>query len=215
MRVLITSGATREPIDSVRYISNISTGKTGAEIAKSFARAGIDTVLICGQGAERPQGEMKVKEYSSFKNLDQMLQDELGQHPFDAIIHAAAVSDFSVPHPHPGKMSSETDEINLRLIRNFKIVERLKDYAKYSPSIRVIAFKLTDTPDAQEQMRAIQRLSQHSKIDWVVHNDLTEITPASQHSFSIFSRDQKIARGKTKQELADTLLNLIQEKLTS
>ena len=212
MKVLITSGATREPIDSVRYISNFSTGKTGAAIADYLTQAGIDVVFFAGLGSARPHHPVKLIEYSSFRNLDEILKAELSSQDFDGVIHAAAVSDYSVENSAKGKLSSDTETLHLQLSRNFKIVERLKGYSRCPDRTLIIAFKLTDTPNPEAQLKAIQKLSLHSKIDWVVHNDLSEISENLQHHFSIFSKNQKISEGQTKVELAKTLLKLIQEK---
>ncbi len=214
MRVLITSGATREPIDSVRFISNISTGKMGALIADYLAQQGIDVTLVCGQGSERPKAEVNTTEYASFRDLDNTLRQKLGSSRYDAVIHAAAVSDFSVLNPHAGKMTSEQDELTITLSRNFKIVERLKDYSMNPDQIQIIAFKLTHTSDRIEQERAIHKLSFHPKINFVVHNDLAEIMQVGRHPFSIYSRDQKMAEGKTKQDLAETLLKMFKQTKT-
>ena len=48
LKAIVTSGPTKEYIDSVRYISNNSSGKQGYEIAKSLLKNGIDTTLITG-----------------------------------------------------------------------------------------------------------------------------------------------------------------------
>ena len=55
MKILITAGATREPIDAVRFVSNVSTGATGAALADEFSRGGIEVVLLRSEGAVRPQ----------------------------------------------------------------------------------------------------------------------------------------------------------------
>jgi phosphopantothenoylcysteine decarboxylase/phosphopantothenate--cysteine ligase len=209
MRVLLTSGATREPIDSIRYISNISTGKTGALIADELHQKGIEIHLVCGQGSVRPIREVQMTEFVSFTDLNEILRLELGHSNYDAVIHAAAVSDFSVLNPHSGKISSDQDHLSVQLVRNFKIVEKLKDYSKGPKNPQIIAFKLTATSDSQERMRAIQRLSFHPKIDYVVHNDLTEIKSEESHTFTIFSQDQRVSQGGTKKELAENLFALI------
>ncbi len=210
MRVLITAGATREPIDSVRYISNFSTGKTGAWIADHFTQNGIETHLLCGLGSERPRLKMTLIEYTSFANLDQTLRKTLGATRFDAVIHAAAVSDFSVLHPYPGKISSAQNPLSIQLTKNFKIVERLKNYSTHPSSTQIIAFKLTDTTEPTERSRAVEKLSRHPEIDWVVHNDLREIVEQSgQHPFRIFSKTHIVAEGQTKGHLAESLLTLI------
>ncbi|MCM2324713.1 MAG: DNA/pantothenate metabolism flavoprotein, partial [Oligoflexia bacterium] len=50
MKVLVTGGGTREPIDGVRFITNFSTGQTAAIISDAFALAGHETVALVGAG---------------------------------------------------------------------------------------------------------------------------------------------------------------------
>src|SRR5690242_2028312 len=94
-RILLTSGATREPIDGVRFITNFSTGQTGAELADAFQAAGYPVLLLAGEGAVAPE-KAEFRRYSSFQDLDAKLREVLGAQSFDAIIHLAAVSDYSV-----------------------------------------------------------------------------------------------------------------------
>ena len=53
MKVLVTSGATREPIDSVRFISNLSSGKTGAAICDALAARGFEVTQLHGIDSAR------------------------------------------------------------------------------------------------------------------------------------------------------------------
>lgn len=215
MRILITSGATREPIDSVRYISNVSTGKTGSQIAQTFSEMGAEVVFLTGLGSIRPSGQIEIVEFSSFQNLNQHLENLLRSRAFDAVIHAAAVSDFSFAEPSLGKISSDTEELHLKLTRNFKLVERLKDYCCHPDYTQIVAFKLTDTVSTQKRLEAVHRLSRHPKIDLVVHNDLSEITPDGRHDFSIYARDAILASGSSKAEMAQILFKLVKERSKS
>ncbi len=49
MKVVVTSGATREPIDSVRFISNLSSGRTGAAICEALTARGFQVTQVAGQ----------------------------------------------------------------------------------------------------------------------------------------------------------------------
>ena len=51
MKILVTAGATREPLDAVRYLSNVSTGATGAALAAALAARGHTVTLLRGTGA--------------------------------------------------------------------------------------------------------------------------------------------------------------------
>lgn len=181
LRVLITSGGTSEPIDGVRVLSNASTGATGALIAQQFARAGHEVVLLRAASATPPGGRIEQEVFTSFADLGAALERRLGQESFDAVIHAAAVSDFSVDRievdgkawsPGSGKIPSGVAP-TIRLRRNPKLLDTLRSQSK-NPAIHVVAFKLTRDADEVAARAAIDSLFAHGAADFVVHNDLSQ-----------------------------------------
>ncbi|HMN69525.1 MAG TPA: bifunctional phosphopantothenoylcysteine decarboxylase/phosphopantothenate--cysteine ligase CoaBC [Bdellovibrionales bacterium] len=158
-RVLITAGATREPVDGIRFISNVSTGQTGARLADRLTAQGWEVTYLHGQGARLPNDGIQAIAYTSFADLDAKLRETLATYDFTAVIHAAAVGDYSVdsvngrPIENEAKLSGrEAPTIKLRT--NFKILPRLKEYAR-NKNVRVIGFKLTlNADDTEAQARA-------------------------------------------------------------
>jgi phosphopantothenoylcysteine decarboxylase/phosphopantothenate--cysteine ligase len=206
-RVLVTSGGTREPIDSVRFITNASTGATGALIADTLARHGVEVTLLHAASAEEPREVAARHPFTTFADLNRLLEERLARDRYDAVIHAAAVSDFSVERPFSGKLASG-QPLTLNLVPTFRIVERLKRYS-VNPSILVIAFKLTDTSNPQERLEAVLRLSLQDDIDYVVHNDLSEIGNG-RHLTRIYRGARLVAEGRSKEELAGNLLAIVE-----
>ena len=99
MNVLITSGGTTERIDSVRSISNMSTGTLGSLIADRYSQApGIEKIYyICGKSAVKPRDERAViKTVDSVSSLESAIRDTLDHSTIDIIVHAMAVSDYRV-----------------------------------------------------------------------------------------------------------------------
>lgn len=197
-KILITAGGTQEPIDSVRKITNTSTGSTGVRLAEGFAELGCDVILLKAESAPQPQAPMKTFQFKHFADLNEHLETQLGIEDFDAVIHLAAVSDYSVAsietegRAHPpsevSKLSSSPEEIVVRLKKNFKIVDRLKKYSRHK-GIQVVAFKLTSHASAEEKAQAVHKLMTSAQADYVVHNDLTDIDKARNvHSFNLYSR---------------------------
>src|SRR5580692_7975562 len=92
MRVLITAGPTREPIDAVRYIGNRSSGKMGAALAQAALRAQHHVTLILGPvGIAVPVGLRRI----DVETAAQMHQAVLAEFPaHDLLIMAAAVADY-------------------------------------------------------------------------------------------------------------------------
>ena len=107
LKVLITSGGTQEPIDSVRMITNTSSGKTGAQIAQGFSDLGCDVTLIRAKTAVPASSIVKQETFGSFQDLDSTLQKVLSAENFDAVIHLAAVSDYSVDSVEAGGKSQK------------------------------------------------------------------------------------------------------------
>ncbi|MCL2057216.1 MAG: phosphopantothenate--cysteine ligase [Oscillospiraceae bacterium] len=99
MNVLVTSGGTSEKIDSVRGISNISTGRLGSLIAGRFAEeADVDKIYyICSGTAVRPDcGKTQIIPADSVADLESAVRNLLGKTKIDIIIHSMAVSDYRV-----------------------------------------------------------------------------------------------------------------------
>lgn len=205
MKILITSGATREPIDAVRFITNFSTGSTGANLATFFKENGDDVLLLRGEGSI--SADVRTLRFSDFQDLNRKLISVLSEEAFDVVVHLAAVSDYSVENPFSGKMDSE-NELTLKLRKNFKIVERLKNYAKISEPL-IVAFKLTSTQDTFERERAVKKISQN--VDFVVHNDIQDLK-AGRRIFTLYKGTEKIAEMNSADKLAMELRNRIKEK---
>ncbi len=176
--LLITSGATRESIDGIRFLSNVSTGATGAELADQFAERGWAVDYLCAEGAKVPKTKMPTRTFTDFKSLDSALREQLGNNNYSMVIHAAAVSDYSVDTvnakaPEKDLKLSSQEDLTLRLKQNFKILPRLKEYSK-NKNIYVVGFKLTlnETPQGRQKI-ADQMIGEN--INAVVANDWSQV----------------------------------------
>lgn len=220
MNFLITSGATREPIDQVRFITNMSTGKTGASLAESLAKSGHKVTYLHGQGALVPNSSMATVEYSSFSDLDEKIQGLLKENNFDVVIHAAAVSDFSIsairsPSLQQDLMAKEklpSDErLQIELKPNFKILNQIKNYSKRSTPL-VVGFKLTFTESPSEQQEAVRRLFDGGNVDYVVHNDLKDIRENNRHIFRVHSPNECLEQVDSVNSLAKKFIAIAEER---
>lgn len=180
LRVLVTAGGTAEPVDGVRVLTNTSTGATGALIATQLARAGHEIVLLRAQSALAADGPCREETFVTFAQLEAALRRLLAAEPsFDAVIHAAAVSDYSVDmvvmnevaaSAVAGKLPSGGAPV-LKLRPNPRLVDQLRHWSR--GPFTLVAFKLTHGAEAAEANAAVQRLFAHSGADFVVHNDLS------------------------------------------
>jgi phosphopantothenoylcysteine decarboxylase/phosphopantothenate--cysteine ligase len=216
-RILITAGGTREAIDSVRYIGNMSSGRTASRLADALSTAGHKLTWLGADSAITPDLPCELSRFRSFDDLASQLQSLLATNAYDVVIHAAAVSDFSVAsvqgeesglQENPaGKLSSDS-ELLLRLKPNPKLLDRIRTWSK-NPKVRVIGFKLTDTEDLQQRFLAIKKQFDHSKVDVVVHNDLTDISD-QKHPFSLYTSAQAQVSCEDVGALAKTINNLME-----
>jgi phosphopantothenoylcysteine decarboxylase/phosphopantothenate--cysteine ligase len=216
-RILITAGGTREPIDSVRYIGNMSSGRTACALADELTAAGHRVTWLGARDAVQPTMVNRLELYTSFSDLQTRLKDLLGAGEYDVVVHAAAVSDFSVAgvetdegntlSTDDGKLSSNSDLV-LHLKRNPKLLNHLKDWSG-NPALQVIGFKLTDTKDLPQRLAAIRKQLDNSEVDAVVHNDLSDISETA-HRFCFHRDGQEPVTCGNSGELALTINQLLE-----
>lgn len=215
LRVLVTGGGTAEPIDSVRVLTNGSTGRTAAGLAAHFRRAGHEVVLLRARTAMKPGAGIREELFSTFADLDQALRRLLSAEHFDAVVHAAAVGDFGiesvsmggVPHrPADGaKLESNGEGVTLRLRALPKLVDSLRA-ASMNPTLTVVAFKLTTGATPAEELAAVETLMRRSGADLVVHNDLSQRGSGDEFPSNIhFRSGPPVVRCTVRTELAAAL----------
>lgn len=104
-RVLITAGPTYEPIDPVRGITNLSSGKQGFAIAKAAALAGAEVTLIAGKcDLKTPAGVKRIDVTTALEMYDAVMQ-EVTQH--EIFISVAAVADWRIANVSDHKIKKE------------------------------------------------------------------------------------------------------------
>ncbi len=201
-KVLITSGGTQEPIDDIRVITNKRTGKTASILADQFINAGFDVTYLCAENAVRPLLTNTVETFVTYKDLDQKLTSLLKNH-FDLIIHTAAVSDYSVAQAQTGKIDSSADIIEIKLVKNPKIIDKIK---KISPQSKLVGFKLTSQATGSDIQMKINNLFEKAQCDYVVHNDWKQVHTAH-HVFNLYSK-KEIQKNLSITDLSYALITL-------
>ena len=142
----------------------------------------------------------------------------MGENSFDSVIHAAAVSDFSVASIETGqgglsvgvdaKLSS-ADNMTLHLQRNPKLLNRLRRWSK-NPGVWVLGFKLTHSEREHDRLAAVEKLFATANVDAVVHNDLTEID-AETHPFHLHRSSTESVFCADSGELAERIALLMEK----
>lgn len=213
MKVLITAGGTSDPIDGVRFITNFSTGKTGATIADEFAMKNHEVVFLHSKHSVRPTSfNVICKGFFTYEDLDSLLIKELGSHKYDLVVHAAAVSDFTVDKiKTDGRTFTKgvdkiptSGSLTIEMKSTQKILDKLKDYS-LNKNLKVVAFKLTNTEDQDLRAQATRKAIQNPFVDALVYNDLSEIEGA-RHSGSFIVGNVK-EDFETKKDLAKKVVH--------
>ena len=99
-RVLVTAGGTREPLDSVRFVGNRSSGRMGIALAEEARRRGADVTLLLANGSVVPPAGIEVVEAPTAADL---ARETLARADADVVLMAAAVADYTPREPIGGK----------------------------------------------------------------------------------------------------------------
>lgn len=162
-RVLITAGGTQEPIDSVRVITNHSSGKMGMALVKDCIDRGAQVTLIKGiVSVDIPYGTYKVIDCETTQQMYDAVMSEYAEN--DYIIKAAAPSDYKVAKQALNKIKG--DNITLNLIKNPDIAAQV---GKVKGERKLVVFS-AETENLIENAKA-KLISKNADI--VVANDVT------------------------------------------
>lgn len=111
-RVLVTAGGTREPLDSVRYLGNRSSGRMGVALALEARRRGADVTLVAANLTVPAPGGLEVVKTSTTAEL---AREVLARAGVDLVLMAAAVADYAPAKAESGKRSKDGGTWNLAL----------------------------------------------------------------------------------------------------
>lgn len=190
MRVLITAGPTREPIDRVRFIGNRSSGSLGADVATAAAAAGHDVTTLLGPVdravAERCVAAGRCYRFESSAELGQLLEAHFRD--ADVLVMAAAVADYRPVAVSEGKMprlTGKDERVSIELMPTPDLVAGVAAMKRVDQ--RVVAFALEEEGVLEERATAKMR---RKGVDALVANPLgtmeaegiraTWLTPAGQ-----------------------------------
>jgi len=182
MRFLITTGATREYIDPVRFISNASSGRMGYALARAALKAGHNVTLITGSVTRDPgpvirgstdKGQIKV---INVETAAQMFNAVRRYFPrCDCLIMAAAVSDYTPAHPAKTKIKKSGKSLTIKLKPTADILKWARTHKTGSRSTGhgariVVGFALEDKNLRQNAERKLKE----KNLDMIIAN-----TPAA------------------------------------
>jgi phosphopantothenoylcysteine decarboxylase / phosphopantothenate---cysteine ligase len=99
-RVLVSAGGTREPLDSVRFVGNRSSGKMGVAVAREARKRGAEVTLVASNLAVQPPDGVNVVQAPAAADL---AREVLARDDADVVVMAAAVADYRPAEPAVGK----------------------------------------------------------------------------------------------------------------
>jgi len=225
VNILVTAGNTQTPVDRVRCITNIFSGRTGAQIAaRAFDRGHavmlltshpevLDAIPAAATSRLRSAPAWRVRPYRTFDDLDAAMSEEIPDGAFDVVIHAAAVSDYRVAgvfthhagefeDVQAGKVKSSHPELWLKLLPTPKLVDKIR--AVWGFTGVLVKFKLEVGLTESELLEVAERARVHSAANLMAANTLEGM-----HEWAVVGAGPGTYRRVTRAELADVLLDAV------
>jgi phosphopantothenoylcysteine decarboxylase / phosphopantothenate---cysteine ligase len=209
LRMLVTAGGTREPIDSVRYVGNRSSGRMGLAVAEEAAARGADvTVIAANVSLPRPEG-VRYEDVETAAHLEEAARRLFPD--ADVLVMTAAVADFRPPPAEDRKLSkSGRDALELRLEPTTDVLAALS--AERRPEQLLVGFAAEHGEGGVERAREkLERKGLHAVVVNDISrddigfdagdNEVTIVTTTGQH---------QLAKAP-KSEIARAILDLVEE----
>ncbi|MDD4850197.1 MAG: bifunctional phosphopantothenoylcysteine decarboxylase/phosphopantothenate--cysteine ligase CoaBC [Gemmiger sp.] len=198
-KIVVTAGATQEPMDPVRYITNHSTGKMGYAVARACMLRGADVTLLAGPTALPPVPFVKTIPFTTAASLFEAVKANAMD--ANALVMAAAVADYCPVTVAGDKIKKQDDEMLLPLARTQDILAWVG--ANKPAGLFLCGFSM-ETKDLIENSTA---KLQKKKLDMIVANNLkvagagfgvdtnvvTVITPAGAEELPLQTKDEVAA----------------------
>lgn len=199
MKILLTSGGAKVPIDEVRSITNMSSGTFGAKIGVECLNRGNELYFLTSKDGKTPLkfsydcnkksdlirdasefsdwsdyvcDRYRESSYVTFDDYSRTLKDFIDIAPIDVIILAAAIPDYDVINKVQGKIRSKGD-MKIDLTPLPKIINKVKNDWGYKGIL--VGFKLLVGATEDELIDSAQQSIFDNKCDFVVANDLHDL----------------------------------------
>jgi phosphopantothenoylcysteine decarboxylase/phosphopantothenate--cysteine ligase len=172
MRVVVSAGGTREPIDPVRFLGNRSSGRQGVALAADAAARGADVELVVANIAgdvlaEARHPRIRVREVGTAAQLGEAMADAAAS--ADVVIMAAAVADYRPVEASDQKLTKEAGALSrIDLEENADIVAGLAASRPHGQTI--VAFAAETLSDADERRERARRKRERKGVDLLAVN---------------------------------------------
>ena len=182
--VLVTAGGTREPLDSVRFLGNRSSGRMGVALAAEARRRGAEVTLLAANLVATPPAGVEVVQTPTAADLE---REARARTDADVVLMAAAVADYRPDAPIEGKRPKDTASWTLELVPTVDVLRQL-GAAKTNGQI-LVAFGAEHGAAGLERKRT---LLADKNADLVVYNDVGRDGigfDAEENEVTLISRD--------------------------
>jgi phosphopantothenoylcysteine decarboxylase/phosphopantothenate--cysteine ligase len=206
IRILISAGPTREPIDPVRFISNYSTGTLGFQMASLAKKRGHEVTLVSGPTYLKKPAGVRIKRIETALEMKKVLLKEFKKN--DCLIMNVAVCDYRPFRISKRKIKKANRIFNLKLIRNPDI---LKELSRYKKDKLLIGFAI----ETQNLSKNALRKLKEKNLDLIVASEINQINwpfgwgKISAYIFDSEGQCQKMTN-VTKTELSQKLLDRVE-----
>lgn len=164
-RVLISAGGTQEPLDSVRYVGNRSSGRMGVALAEEARARGAEVTLLAANLAVPSPVGVDVVDTPTAADLE---REALGRADFDVIVMAAAVADYRATAPSPTKHSKDGSAWVVELEPTADVLAAIG--ASRRPGQVIVGFAADEAEAGLERAREKRRVK---GADLFVYNDVS------------------------------------------
>jgi phosphopantothenoylcysteine decarboxylase/phosphopantothenate--cysteine ligase len=208
VRVLVTAGGTREPIDTVRFVGNRSSGRMGYALAREAARRGAEvTLLAANVGLEDPAG-VRILRVQTAADLAEACRDELAG--CDVLLMSAAVADFRPVGPVNRKLKKDDGVPRIELEPTEDVLGSVSELRREDQLI--VGFAAEHGENAVELGRG---KLERKQLDAIVVNDISQDGvgfDAEENEVTILASDggeQHVARSR-KEHVARAVLDEVE-----
>ena len=213
VRVLVTTGGTRERIDPARFVGNFSSGKQGLAFARAASEMGASVRVIAANVDESLLLGLEHVNVVSAKDLEKSVNDSLES--FDLLVMAAAVADYSptVVASEKIKKIDTGESFEISLTANPDIVGAVSANLKASGSNAVI---VAFAAESGKDLEALAKVKLESKkCDFVVANSISsgEVFNSDQNSVVLVSKDSSSSFTGSKMQVARAVLEIVSSKV--
>jgi phosphopantothenoylcysteine decarboxylase/phosphopantothenate--cysteine ligase len=196
-KVLVIAGATEEPIDDIRVVTNKSSGETGVELARAAHERGARVELLMGRCDTALPEHIDTVRFTSFSDLSKRLKGRR----YDIVFFPAAVSDYS-PAKIPGKIPSNEKSMTIRLNRNPKLIDTIK--AKM-----VVGFKAQARVNDEDLVKDALALMKRSRCHLVVANKVENVKRGKTRVVLVKKGEEPEHLEGTKFQVADMIIDKV------